>query len=219
MIGKIRPLSLKLGNATPCKARTQQKTKMKKVKQKTRGFEPLLSLPENADEFNSAVGDPNACFTFAIREAIYRGLLPKIWRKVFDGAKEAFGVERKVLKEEKDKEGKVTKVMEPDSAFAARLKKEVPHEKMASFLQECADEVGFDLSAVARSKKPEKMHYGKADDLIASVDAGKTDWKKVAAVAKQKGATTQLAFDEDGNVDRDVLAQVLKEVYENSPLI
>lgn len=185
---------------------------MKNHVQKSRGFDISLQVPESAEEFDSYMLD-GSCLAYANSKAIY-GILPKIWNKAGELLENA----RQVTGEDTDDDGNVTKTYEDDKKYFNRLKAETDAGELASTLNLAAEEVGWDVKATSRTKKPEAMFVQQAEQLASRVASGAISLEDIQASIDNSGVSHTVATTEDGEVDVLDLAAALKSVAMANPL-
>lgn len=191
--------------------------KLKSWTQPTRGFKIVLQVPADVASFDLLAGKEGALLKHGTAEGVYRSTLPKVWKAFMEKAPKEFGVEV-ALDPSKDKtlkDGTVRKGYEEIDSYLANVKKYCTENgllaELNTFVQSIADEVGYDLSTAERVKKPEPVFYELADQIIAKVASGQSDWDRVAANCAAKGAVSSFTVNDDNTADRDELAQVVKE--------
>ncbi len=189
----------------------------KPYKQSSRGFELLIQAPASVTDFDAHVGE-GACLGHAIAEGVYRSILPKVWKKFMETAPAVFGVaiEKIGTKENKrNPEAGPTDVFEGIDTYLPKVKAQAEADgrtaELKSFVQNIANEVGFDLERTGRSRKAAPVFYDKAKELIEKVARGETTWERVVANTAARGATTPIEFDEAGAVKLDSLAMAVQE--------
>lgn len=182
---------------------------MKAYQNKTLGQTVTLQVPETAEEFDSLAGATGLCVKDANRNVIYRQWNHEFRKAFCDALENETGIARKTKTVgEGDKAKEVFDETEAEYLNGLELGKHIDEERMSQIAQEVAAEVKFDPTPSTRSKKIPKEITNAAAGLMAAVNAGETDAKKLAKnFEKVLGIESfTVAF---GEVSEDSLAAAL----------
>jgi len=186
---------------------------MKRISQSVLGLTAFLAVPATVEEFQSFLTGDSTVLDYAIDEAYYRGVAPKVRTAYLAGIKEALGHEPKVLSEKTVGEGdaaKVVKTYEKDTVFIKRIRAEgATDAELTSLLQAAFDKVGWDLSST-RNTGPNKKDLEGADFYINAVAAGESTWERIVGKFNDANPGLNLEIGEDGKVSKDVMAEAVR---------
>jgi hypothetical protein len=186
---------------------------MKQVTQSLLSFACLLSVPATAEEFNSFLAPGDTLLGYAIDEAYYRGVAPKVRSKFLELIKIELNKEPAVTSEKTVGEGdkaKVVKTYEKDTAFIKRIQAEgVSVAQLQPLAQQAFDAVGWDLSST-RSSGPNKKDQDAADFYIQAVANGETNWDRLTTNFETANLGLKIAREEDGSIAKDIMSETCR---------
>lgn len=185
--------------------------------QKSRGLELQLQVPETTEEFDAALGKKDAVLAFAIDEATYRGILPKIWRTAVERIPDEFNFPRNSTTTTDD-EGNETVVLEKEGDFLNRWKAQFDASERQPFVQKIADEVGFDVSKTGRTAKPSKEFMAQAEELATKVANGDSTWDRILSNIQARCPNASFPVDDEGNAEVIDVAAALQQMFKSDSL-
>jgi hypothetical protein len=204
-------LSEQVTDRTAFRTKTQkQKQYMKKQAQSMLGISAFLTVPESIEEFNTfLVGKPETALDYAISEAYYRGIAPKVRSKFLESVADKTGITPNVISTKKvgDKE---VEVFERDTVYMKRvLGSGVPAGELIPLLQSAYDSVGWDLTST-RSSGPNAKDKEVAQFILNAIASGESTFERVAANYERLNPGLELAREDDGSISEDNLAEAAR---------
>lgn len=186
---------------------------MKQVSQSLLGIPALLSVPTSVEEFQSFLPPGETVLGYAVDEAYYRGVAPKV-RSVF---LELIASQLKqvpmVTSEKTVGEGekaKVVKTYEKDTAFLKRIQASgVTPAQLQPLAQSAFDKVGWDLSST-RSTGPNKKDQDAANFYIQAVTNGETNWDRLVTNFEAANPGLKIAREDDGSISSEIMAETCR---------
>lgn len=186
---------------------------MKQVTQSLLSFACLLSVPSTAEEFNSFLAPGDTLLGYAIDEAYYRGVAPKVRSAFLELIKTELNKEPAVVSEKTVGEGdkaKVVKTYEKDTTFIKRIQAEgITVAQLQPLAQQAFDKVGWDLSST-RSSGPNKKDQDAAEFYLNAIAAGESSWDRLVGKFEEANTGLKIAREEDGSVLKDVMAEACR---------
>ena len=187
---------------------------MKVRTQKCLTLNVALQVPSTIEELAALVNGQDKVLELATDELIYRNILPKIRKAFFEKVEAETGVAPRVIKTipAKTPDGKATEVYEKDTDYIKHVSATTDRsiESFLPLLQAAADEVGFDISASGRATKGTKVDVEAAENIIAAVKAGTSNFDRVVGNLTDRNPGLAINRQDDGSVSVEDLALAIR---------
>jgi hypothetical protein len=168
----------------------------------------IKDAPATVEAFNQAAGDANACLNDALANAVYRTIMPKIWRKLAERIVAAgFPFDTKSVTA---KDGTVSTIdVKPDKKWFERayIALQWDAAEQSSNCQAAADEVGWDMTSSRGSNSgPTQRDEKDASELLTIIQAGGSTFARVKGNFEARNPGLVIPVEDDGTITLDSLA-------------